>query len=97
VNGPEAATDLKLRCRALRNAGGFESAICFALGSYSKRHIQYECANWQRLLMPALRNGLPRACGGPGVDDTRYIAFKGLLLRFQTAYALFDTRPADHK
>ena len=31
------------------------------------------------------------------LHDTLLQSFQGLLLRFQTAYALFDTRPADAK
>jgi signal transduction histidine kinase len=96
-NGPEAAIGFEVD-PTLSETWWFRSAIVLCVGLVALAAYIMRIRQLTRLLNARFEERLAeRVRVARELHDTLLQSFQGLLLRFQTAYALFDTRPADAK
>jgi signal transduction histidine kinase/ligand-binding sensor domain-containing protein len=96
-NGPEAAIGFEVE-PTLSETWWFRSAMLLCVGLVALAAYLIRMRQLTRLLNARFEERLAeRVRVGRELHDTLLQSFQGLLLRFQTAYALFDTRPADAK
>jgi len=96
-NGPEAAIGFEVE-PTLSETWWFRSAMVLCVGLVALAAYLIRMRQLTRLLNARFEERLAeRVRVARELHDTLLQSFQGLLLRFQTAYALFDTRPADAK
>jgi signal transduction histidine kinase/ligand-binding sensor domain-containing protein len=96
-NGPEAAVGFEVE-PTLSQTWWFRSALVLCVGLLALAAYLLRMRQLTRLLNARFEERLAeRGRVARELHDTLLQSFQGLLLRFQTAYALFDTRPADAK
>jgi signal transduction histidine kinase len=96
-NGPEAAIGFAVE-PSLSETWWFRSALVLCVGLAALAAYLIRTRQLTRLLNARFEERLAeRVRVARELHDTLLQSFQGLLLRFQTAYALFDTRPADAK
>ena len=96
-NGPEAAIGFEVE-PTLFETWWFRSAMVFCVGLVALAAYLIHMRQLTRLLNARFEERLgERVRVARELHDTLLQSFQGLLLRFQTAYALFDTRPAEAK
>jgi signal transduction histidine kinase/ligand-binding sensor domain-containing protein len=96
-NGPEAAIGFEVE-PTLSQTWWFRSALALCVGLVALAAYLIRMRQLTRLLNARFEERLAeRGRVARELHDTLLQSFQGLLLRFQTAYALFDTRPADAK
>jgi signal transduction histidine kinase len=96
-NGPEAAIGFEVE-PTLSETWWFRSALVLCVGLVALAAYLIRMRQLTRLLNARFEERLAeRVRVARELHDTLLQSFQGLLLRFQTAYALFDTRPADAK
>ena len=96
-NGPEAAIGFEVE-PTLFESWWFRSALVLCVGLVALAAYLMRMRQLTRLLNARFEERLAeRVRVARELHDTLLQSFQGLLLRFQTAYALFDTRPADAK
>jgi signal transduction histidine kinase/ligand-binding sensor domain-containing protein len=96
-NGPEAAIGFEVE-PTLSQTWWFRSALVLCVGLAALAAYLIRMRQLTRLLNARFEERLAeRGRVARELHDTLLQSFQGLLLRFQTAYALFDTRPADAK
>jgi signal transduction histidine kinase/ligand-binding sensor domain-containing protein len=96
-NGPEAAIGFEVE-PTLSETWWFRSALVLCAGLVALAAYLIRMRQLTRLLNARFEERLAeRGRVARELHDTLLQSFQGLLLRFQTAYALFDTRPADAK
>jgi signal transduction histidine kinase len=96
-NGPEAAIGFEVE-PTLSQTWWFRSALVLCAGLLALAAYLIRMRQLTRLLNARFEERLAeRGRVARELHDTLLQSFQGLLLRFQTAYALFDTRPADAK
>jgi len=96
-NGPEAAIGFDVE-PTLFETWWFRSAMVFCVGLVALAAYLIHMRQLTRLLNARFEERLgERVRVARELHDTLLQSFQGLLLRFQTAYALFDTRPAEAK
>jgi signal transduction histidine kinase len=96
-NGPEAAIGFEVEPTLYEN-WWFRSAMLLCVGLVALAAYLIRMRQLTRLLNARFEERLAeRVRVARELHDTLLQSFQGLLLRFQTAYALFDTRPADAK
>ena len=96
-NGPEAAIGFEVE-PTLSQTWWFRSAMALCVGLVALAAYLIRMRQLTRLLNARFEERLAeRGRVARELHDTLLQSFQGLLLRFQTAYALFDTRPADAK
>jgi signal transduction histidine kinase/ligand-binding sensor domain-containing protein len=96
-NGPEAAIGFEVE-PTLSETWWFRSAMVLCVGLVALAAYLLRMRQLTRLLNARFEERLAeRVRVARELHDTLLQSFQGLLLRFQTAYALFDTRPADAK
>jgi signal transduction histidine kinase len=94
-NGPEAALGFEVE-PTLSETWWFRSAMLLCVGLVALAAYLIRMGQLTRLLNARFEERLAeRVRVARELHDTLLQSFQGLLLRFQTAYALFDTRPAD--
>jgi signal transduction histidine kinase/ligand-binding sensor domain-containing protein len=96
-NGPEAAVGFEVE-PTLSQTWWFRSVLALCVGLLALAAYLIRMRQLTRLLNARFEERLAeRGRVARELHDTLLQSFQGLLLRFQTAYALFDTRPADAK
>jgi signal transduction histidine kinase/ligand-binding sensor domain-containing protein len=96
-NGPEAAVGFDVE-PTLTQTWWFRAAMVLCVGLVALAVYLIRMRQLTRLLNARFEERLAeRVRVARDLHDTLLQSFQGLLLRFQTAYALFDTRPADAK
>jgi signal transduction histidine kinase/ligand-binding sensor domain-containing protein len=96
-NGPESAIGFEVE-PALAETWWFRLAMVLCVGLVALAAYLMRMRQLTRLLNVRFDERLAeRVRVARELHDTLLQSFQGLLLRFQTAYALFDTRPADAK
>ena len=96
-NGPEAAIGFEV-APTLSQTWWFRSALALCVGLVALAAYLMRTRQLTRLLNARFEERLAeRVRVARELHDTLLQSFQGLLLRFQTAYALFDTRPTDAK
>jgi signal transduction histidine kinase/ligand-binding sensor domain-containing protein len=96
-NGPEAAIGFEVE-PTLSETWWFRSAVVLCVGLVALAAYLIRMRQLTRLLNARFEERLAeRVRVARELHDTLLQSFQGLLLRFQTAYALFDTRPTDAK
>jgi signal transduction histidine kinase len=96
-NGPEAAIGFEVE-PTLSETWWFRSAMVLCVGLVALAAYLMRMRQLTRLLNARFEERFAeRVRVARELHDTLLQSFQGLLLRFQTAYALFDTRPADAK
>jgi signal transduction histidine kinase/ligand-binding sensor domain-containing protein len=96
-NGPEAAIGFEVE-PTLSETWWFRSAMVLCVGLVALAAYLIRMRQLTRLLNARFEERLAeRVRVARELHDTLLQSFQGLLLRFQTAYALFDTRPTDAK
>jgi signal transduction histidine kinase/ligand-binding sensor domain-containing protein len=96
-NGPEASIGFAVE-PTLPETWWFRSALVLCAGLVALAAYLIRMRQLTRLLNARFEERLAeRVRVARELHDTLLQSFQGLLLRFQTAYALFDTRPADAK
>jgi signal transduction histidine kinase/ligand-binding sensor domain-containing protein len=96
-NGPEAAIGFAVE-PTLFETWWFRSAMVLCVGLVALAAYLIRMRQLTRLLNARFEERLAeRVRVARELHDTLLQSFQGLLLRFQTAYALFDMRPADAK
>ena len=96
-NGPEAAIGFDVE-PTLFETWWFRSAMVLCVGLVALAVYLIRMRQLTRLLNARFEERLAeRVRVARELHDTLLQSFQGLLLRFQTAYALFDTRPAEAK
>jgi signal transduction histidine kinase/ligand-binding sensor domain-containing protein len=96
-NGPEAAIGFEVE-PTLSQTWWFRSAMVLCVGLVALAAYLMRMRQLTRLLNARFEERLAeRVRLARELHDTLLQSFQGLLLRFQTAYALFDTRPTDAK
>jgi signal transduction histidine kinase/ligand-binding sensor domain-containing protein len=96
-NGPEAAIGFNVE-PTLFETWWFRSAMVLCAGLIALAAYLIRMRQLTRLLNARFEERLAeRVRVARELHDTLLQSFQGLLLRFQTAYALFDTRPAEAK
>jgi signal transduction histidine kinase len=96
-NGPEAAIGFEVE-PTLSEAWWFRSAMVLCIGLVALAAYLIRMRQLTRLLNARFEERLAeRVRVARELHDTLLQSFQGLLLRFHTAYALFDTSPADAK
>jgi signal transduction histidine kinase/sugar lactone lactonase YvrE len=96
-NGPEAAIGFEVQ-PTLSESWWFRSAIVLFVGLVALAAYLIRMRQMTRLLNARFEERLgERVRVARELHDTLLQSFQGLLLRFQTAYALFETRPAAAK
>jgi len=96
-NGPEAAIGFDVE-PTLFETWWFRAAMVLCVGLVALAAYLMRMRQLTRLLNARFEERLAeRVRVARELHDTLLQSFQGLLLRFQTAYALFDTRPADAK
>jgi signal transduction histidine kinase/ligand-binding sensor domain-containing protein len=96
-NGPEAAIGFDVE-PTLFETWWFRSAMVLCVGLAALAAYLIRMRQLTRLLNARFEERLAeRVRVARELHDTLLQSFQGLLLRFQTAYALFDSRPADAK
>jgi len=96
-NGPEAAIGFDVE-PTLFESWWFRSAMVLCVGLVALGAYLIRMRQLTRLLNARFEERLAeRVRVARELHDTLLQSFQGLLLRFQTAYALFDTRPAEAK
>jgi signal transduction histidine kinase/ligand-binding sensor domain-containing protein len=96
-NGPEASIGFEVE-PTLSETWWFRSAMVLCAGLVALAAYLIRMHQLTRLLSARFQERLAeRERVGRELHDTLLQSFQGLLLRFQTAYALFDVRPADAK
>jgi signal transduction histidine kinase/ligand-binding sensor domain-containing protein len=96
-NGPEAAIGFEVE-PTLSETWWFRSAMALCVGLVALAAYLIRMRQLTRLLNARFEERLAeRVRVARELHDTLLQSFQGLLLRFQTAYALFDMRPADAK
>src|SRR5882757_8273264 len=96
-NGPEAAIGFEVE-PTLSQTWWFRSAMVLCVGLVALAAYLIRMRQLTRLLNARFEERFAeRVRVARELHDTLLQSFQGLLLRFQTAYALFDTRPAEAK
>jgi signal transduction histidine kinase len=96
-NGPEAAIGFEVE-PTLSQTWWFRSVLALCVGLAALAVYLLRMRQLTRLLNARFEERLAeRVRLARELHDTLLQSFQGLLLRFQTAYALFDTRPTDAK
>jgi len=96
-NGPEAAIGFEVE-PTLSETWWFRSAMVLCVGLVALAAYLIRMRQLTRLLNARFEERLAeRVRVARELHDTLLQSFQGLLLRFQTAYALFDKRPTDAK
>jgi len=96
-NGPEAAIGFEVE-PTLSQTWWFRSVLALCVGLVALAVYLLRMRQLTRLLNARFEERLAeRVRLARELHDTLLQSFQGLLLRFQTAYALFDTRPTDAK
>jgi signal transduction histidine kinase len=96
-NGPETAIGFDVE-PSLSETWWFRAALVLCVGLVALAVYLLRMRQLTRLLNARFEERLAeRVRVARELHDTLLQSFQGLLLRFQTAYALFDTRPADAK
>ncbi|HEY6765802.1 MAG TPA: two-component regulator propeller domain-containing protein, partial [Candidatus Sulfotelmatobacter sp.] len=96
-NGPEAAIGFEVE-PTLSQTWWFRSVLVLCVGLVALAAYLLRMRQLTRLLNARFEERLAeRVRVARELHDTLLQSFQGLLLRFQTAYALFDTRPIDAK
>jgi len=96
-NGPEAAIGFEVE-PTLSETWWFRAAMVLCVGLVALAAYLIRMRQLTRLLNARFEERLAeRVRVARELHDTLLQSFQGLLLRFQTAYALFDKRPTDAK